>query len=177
VIKRRQWLPQGPDHIPEALNAWYERVEARQQRQRTAIQAPRRADADQMSHQAAALHAPACSSASFKMFAWTQSGDRPQCLPPRSSGLMSDEHFTVDGTLIETWTSRKSFQRKDGGPDGGNFRGRARKNDTHASKTDPDARLYNKSNGPESRLAYLGHLLIENRHGVIADAMAKSADD
>ena len=91
---------------------------------------------------------------------------------------MSDEHFTVDGTLIEAWASQKSFQRKDGGTDGDgrNFRGQERKNDTHASKTDPDARLYRKSNGAESRLAYLGHLLIENRHGLIADAMATLAD-
>ena len=71
----------------------------------------------------------------------------------RAEGLMSDEHFTVEGTLIEAWASQKSFQRKD-----------------HASKTDPDARLYRKSNGAESRLAHLGHLLIENRHGLIADA-------
>jgi hypothetical protein len=91
---------------------------------------------------------------------------------------MSDEHFTVDGTLIEAWASQKSFQRKDGGPedDGRDFRGQERKNDTHASTTDPDARLYRKSNGAESRLAYLGHLLIENRHGLIADAMATIAD-
>ena len=91
---------------------------------------------------------------------------------------MSDEHFTVDGTLIEAWASQKSFQRKDGGTDGdgSHFRGQERKNDTHASKTDPDARLYRKSNGAESRLAYLGHLLIENRHGLIADAMATTAD-
>jgi len=96
----------------------------------------------------------------------------------RAHGLMSDEHFTVDGTLIEAWASQKSFQRKDGGPgdDGRDFRGQQRKNDTHASKTDPDARLYRKSNGAESRLAYLGHLLIENRHGLIADAMATVAD-
>jgi transposase len=97
----------------------------------------------------------------------------------RAQGLMSDEHFTVDGTLIEAWASQKSFQRKDGGGpegDGGNFRGEARTNDTHASKTDPDARLYRKSKGAESRLAYLGHLLIENRHGLIADAMATQAD-
>jgi hypothetical protein len=91
---------------------------------------------------------------------------------------MSDEHFTVDGTLIEAWASQKSFQRKDGDTDGdgSDFRGQPRKNDTHASKTDPDARLYRKSNGAESRLAYLGHLLIENRHGLIADAMATTAD-
>jgi len=96
----------------------------------------------------------------------------------RAAGLMSDEHFTVDGTLIEAWASQKSFQRKDGGSDGDgrDFRGQARKNDTHASKTDPDARLYRRSNGAESRLAYLGHLLIENRHGLIADAMATVAD-
>ena len=96
----------------------------------------------------------------------------------RAQGLMSDEHFTVDGTLIEAWASQKSFQRKDGGTDGdgSDFRGQERKNDTHASKTDPDARLYRKSNGAESRLAYLGHLLIENRHGLIADALATVAD-
>jgi transposase len=96
----------------------------------------------------------------------------------RAESLMSDEHFTVDGTLIEAWASQKSFQRKDGGTDADpqNFRGEQRKNDTHASTTDPDARLYRKSNGAESRLAYLGHLLIENRHGLIADAMATIAD-
>ncbi|MCA1607444.1 MAG: IS5 family transposase [Acidobacteria bacterium] len=96
----------------------------------------------------------------------------------RATDLMSDEHFTVDGTLIEAWASQKSVQRKDGGTDGDgrNFRGQERKNDTHASKTDPDARLYRKSNNAESRLAYLGHLLIENRHGLIADAMATQAD-
>ena len=68
----------------------------------------------------------------------------------RAQGLMSDEHFTVDGTLIEAWASQKSFQRKDGGPDGDgrNFHGETRKNDTHASKTDPDARLYRKSAPP-----------------------------
>jgi len=96
----------------------------------------------------------------------------------RAHSLMSDEHFTVDGTLIEAWASQKSVQRKDGGDvgDGRDFRGQERKNDTHASTTDPDARLYRKSNSAESRLAYLGHLLIENRHGLIADAMATVAD-
>lgn len=96
----------------------------------------------------------------------------------RAKDLMSDEHFTVDGTLIEAWASQKSFQRKDGGTDGDgrDFRGEQRKNDTHASTTDPDARLYRRSNQAESRLAYLGHLLIENRHGLIADAMATIAD-
>jgi len=96
----------------------------------------------------------------------------------RAAGLMSDEHFTVDGTLLEAWASQKSFQRKDGDPngDGRNFRGEERKNDTHASKTDPDARLYRKSNNAEARLAYLGHLLMENRHGLIVDAQATVAD-
>lgn len=96
----------------------------------------------------------------------------------RAKDVMSDEHFTVDGTLIEAWASQKSFQRKDGDTDGDgrNFRGQERKNDTHASKTDPDARLYRRANNAESRLAYLGHLLIENRHGLIADAMATQAD-
>jgi transposase len=96
----------------------------------------------------------------------------------RAQGLMSDEHFTVDGTLIEAWASHKSFQRKDGDTDGdgSHFRGQERKNDTHASTTDPDARLYRKSSRAEARLAYLGHLLIENRHGLIADAMATQAD-
>jgi transposase len=96
----------------------------------------------------------------------------------RAEGLMSDEHFTVDGTLIEAWASQKSFQRKDGGAegDGRDFRGQERTTDTHASKTDPDARLYRKSKSAESRVAYLGHLLIENRHGLIADAMATVAD-
>ena len=76
---------------------------------------------------------------------------------------MSDEHFTVDGTLIEAWASQKSFQRKDGdGPEGGgaDFHGQTRTNATPASTTVPDARLYKKSRGAEARLAYLGHLLI-----------------
>lgn len=96
----------------------------------------------------------------------------------RAKDLMSDEHFTVDGTLIEAWASQKSFQRKDGGTDGDgrNFHGEGRKNETHASKTDPDARLYRRSHHGDARLAYLGHLLIENRHGLIADAMATHAD-
>jgi len=96
----------------------------------------------------------------------------------RATDLMSDEHFTVDGTLLEAWASQKSFQRKDGDTDGdgSNFRGQARKNETHASTTDPDARLYRKSNNAEARLAYLGHLLMENRHGLIVDAQATIAD-
>jgi transposase len=96
----------------------------------------------------------------------------------RAADLMSDEHFTVDGTLLEAWASQASFQRKDGPTDGDgrDFRGEDRKNDTHASKTDPDARLYRKSNNAEARLAYLGHLLMENRHGLIVDAQATVAD-
>src|SRR6266851_4085378 len=90
-----------------------------------------------------------------------KSADRPELfrrVVERAQGLMSDEHFTVDGTLIEAWASQKSFQRKDGGThgDGSNFRGQERKNDTHASITDPDAWLYHKSSRAESRLAYLG---------------------
>jgi hypothetical protein len=69
----------------------------------------------------------------------------------------------------------EGFSAQDGKTDGDgkNFRGQTRANDTHASTTDPDAKLYRKSNGAESRLAYLGHLLIENRHGLIVDAMAR----
>jgi transposase len=96
----------------------------------------------------------------------------------RAQGLMSDEHFTVDGTLIEAWASQKSFQPKDGPPagDGRDFRGQQRRNDTHASTTDPDAKLYRRTHQGEARLSYLGHLLIENRHGLIVDAMATLAD-
>lgn len=96
----------------------------------------------------------------------------------RADSYMSDEHFTVDGTLIEAWASQKSFQQKDGRPDGDgrNFHGESRTNATHASKTDPDAKLYRKGHGHEARLAYLGHLVIENRHGLIVDAMASTAD-
>jgi len=96
----------------------------------------------------------------------------------RAAGLMSDEHFTVDGTLIEAWASQKSFQRKDDDTDGDgrNFHGQSRKNDTHASTTDPEARLYRKGNAMEARLTYVGHLLIDNRQGLIVDAMATQAD-
>ena len=97
----------------------------------------------------------------------------------RAQPYMSDEHFTVDGTLIEAWASQKSFQPKDGPPaDGGNanFHGQRRSNVTHASTTDPDAKLYRKTSNGEARLSYLGHLLIENRHGLIVDAMATTAD-
>ena len=96
----------------------------------------------------------------------------------RAAAYMSDEHFTVDGTLIEAWASQKSFQRTDGPPSGDarNFHGESRTNDTHASTTDPDAKLYRRSHSAEARLAYLGHLVIDNRHGLIVDAMATTAD-
>jgi Transposase DDE domain len=93
---------------------------------------------------------------------------------------LSQEHFTVDGTMIEAWASQKSFQRKDGrdddGPGPASFHGDKRTNETHASKTDPDARLYKKSRGSEAKLSYLGHVLVENRHGLIVDAMLTQAD-
>lgn len=100
-----------------------------------------------------------------------------QLVVAQATPWMSDEHFTVDGTLIEAWASHKSFQRKDDDTDGDgrDFRGQARKNDTHASKTDPDARLYRKSDGVEARLAYLGHVLMENRHGLVVQAVATRA--
>ena len=93
--------------------------------------------------------------------------------------FMSDEHFTVDGTLIQAWASQKSFCSKDGsdkGDDSTNFHGQKRSNKTHASTSDPDARLYKKSYGKESKLSYLGHALVENRNGLIAAAMVTHAD-
>ncbi len=97
---------------------------------------------------------------------------------PQVKNLLSDEHFSVDGTLIQAWASMKSFRRKDGmdeppapGRNGErNFRGEKRSNETHASTTDPDARLARKSNGQEAKLAYTGHLLMENRNGLVVDA-------
>ena len=98
----------------------------------------------------------------------------------QAAGLLSDEHFTVDGTLIEAWAGQKSFQRKDkndGDPDAGkNFHGEQRRNDTHRSKTDAEARLYKKSHGQEARLSYLGHTVVENRNGLVVAAMATQAD-
>jgi transposase len=96
----------------------------------------------------------------------------------REQSLLSEEHFTVDGTLIEAWAGQKSFQRKDTPPepptDGGsnptvNFHGEKRSNQTHQSTTDPEAMLYRKSGGSESKLSYLGHVLMENRHGLVVD--------
>jgi transposase len=93
---------------------------------------------------------------------------------PRVKRLLSSEHFSVDGTLLEAWASMKSFRPKDGsgeppaeGRNGErNFRREKRSNDTHASTTDPDAKLYRKGDGQESRLCYMGHVLMENRHGL-----------
>ena len=98
-------------------------------------------------------------------------------------GLLSSEHFSVDGTLLEAWASPKSFRPKDGSGDpsgpGRNgerdFRGERRKNDTHASTTDPDARLFRKGPGKEARLCFMGHALMENRNGLIIDAVTTRA--
>jgi hypothetical protein len=96
----------------------------------------------------------------------------------RANDLLSDEHFSVDGTLIEAWASQKSFQRKDDNqappPDDPgnptvNFHGEKRSNDTHQSTTDPEARLARKGSGHESKLAYCGNVLIENRNGLVVD--------
>ena len=96
-----------------------------------------------------------------------------------AKGLTSDEHFSVDGTLLEAWASAKSYQRKQGKPepppdDPGNptinFRGEQRSNQTHESKSDPEAQLARKSDGKESKLSYSGNLLVENRNGLIVDA-------
>ncbi len=99
--------------------------------------------------------------------------------------LLSDEHFTVDGTLIEAWAGQKSFKRKTAEPppsppdDPGNpsidFRGERRSNATHASTTDPEARLYKKATGQEAKLAYVGHVLMENRHGLVVDTRVTQA--
>ena len=97
----------------------------------------------------------------------------------QATGLMSDEHFTVDGTLIEAWAGQKSFRRKDddeAGGGGADFHGELRRNQTHASRTDPEARLYKKSAGQEAKLSYLGHTLVENRNGLIAAAITTQAD-
>jgi transposase len=91
--------------------------------------------------------------------------------------LLSDEHFSVDGTLIEAWASHKSFKPKDGSGDdeGGDFRGQKRSNDTHASTSDPDAKLYRKARGREAKLSYMGHALMENRHGLAVAGMVTEA--
>src|SRR3972149_1030664 len=103
----------------------------------------------------------------------------------REQGLLSDEHFTVDGTLIEAWAGPKRFKPRSGAPppptdsDSGNpsvnFRGQRRTNDTHASTTDADAKLYKKAKGQEAKLAFLGHVLMENRHGLVVETRLTTA--
>ena len=100
----------------------------------------------------------------------------------RARPFMSDEHFTVDGTLVEAWASHKSFRPKDGtGKPPGlggdvDFRGEKRKNQTHESTTDPDARLWTKSRGSEAKLSYMGHVMMENRNGLsLLSAVARIA--
>jgi transposase len=101
--------------------------------------------------------------------------------------LLSSDHFSVDGSLIEAWASMKSVKPKDGSgeppaQDGGgrnaeaDFHGQKRSNDTHASTTDPDARLYRKGKGKETKLCFIGHTLMENRHGLLVDACLTLAD-
>lgn len=99
--------------------------------------------------------------------------------------LLSDEHFTVDGTLIEAWAGQKSFKPKteavpgpppdDPGNPSVDFRGERRTHATHASTTDPEARLYKKAAGQEAKLCFLGHVLMENRHGLVIDATVTPA--
>ena len=98
-----------------------------------------------------------------------------------AASLLSDEHVTVDGTQLEAWASLKSFRPRTGPEepppdDPGNptvdFRGERRRNDTHESTTDPQARLYRKGPGREAMLAYLGHVLLDNRHGLVGDVQA-----
>jgi transposase len=102
----------------------------------------------------------------------------------RQAGLLSDEHFTVDGTLLDAWAGLKSFRPKDAGPtdppdDPGNptvnFHGESRRNDTHQSTTDPDARLARKGDGREAKLSYAGHVLLDNRHGLVANVCVTAA--
>jgi transposase len=109
---------------------------------------------------------------------------------PQVKGLLSSEHFSVDGTLIEAWASMKSFVPKDGGdPPSGkghgssggrnaerDFHGEKRKNDTHRSASDPDARLFRKGAGKEAKLCHMGHLMTENRNGLIVDARLTEAN-
>jgi transposase len=88
-----------------------------------------------------------------------------------AAGLLSDEHFTVDGTLIEAWASRRSYERRPDPPERGTgARGRKLLRDTHASKTDPEARLFKRAGSAEARPSYLGHVLTENRHGLVVEA-------
>lgn len=117
------------------------------------------------------------------------------CLSPilaqaKVKALLSTDHFSVDGTLIEAWASMKSIKPKDGPKDGSgeppaagggrnaeaDFHGDRRSNKTHASTTDPEARLYKKGKGKEAKLCFMGHGLMENRHGLLVDACLTQAD-
>ena len=94
-------------------------------------------------------------------------------------GLLSLEHFSVDGTLIQAWASHKSMRRKDGADDGRppeDWRGEPRSNETHESKSDPEARLYRKSNAAPALPSYLGHVLTDNRHGLVVNVRASEAN-
>ena len=102
----------------------------------------------------------------------------------RTADLLSDEHFTVDGTLLDAWASLKSFRKTDDAPttppdDPGNptvnFHGEVRRNDTHQSAADPDARLARKGQGKEAKLSYAGHVLLDNRHGLVANVCVTPA--
>ena len=105
---------------------------------------------------------------------------------PRVKRLLSTDHFSVDGTLIEAWASMKSFKPRDGSDepppqDGGrnreaDFHGQKRSNATHASTTDPEARLYRKGPGKEAKLCFIGHALMENRNGLVVDACLTEAN-
>jgi transposase len=105
---------------------------------------------------------------------------------PRVKKLMSSDHFSVDGTLIEAWASMKSFKPRDGSGDASppgsgrnaevDFKGQKRSNETHASTTDPEAKLYRKGTGMEAKLAFLGHALMENRSCLIVNACLTPAD-
>jgi transposase len=104
---------------------------------------------------------------------------------PGVKRLLSSEHFSVDGTLIEAWASLKSFRRKDGKDDGGggpgrnaewNFHGEKRSNETHESTTDPEAKLYRKGDGQPAKLCYLGHALMENRNGLVVGGQVTQAN-
>ena len=98
------------------------------------------------------------------------------------AGLMSDDHFSVDGTLIEAWASMKSFRPKDGDDDDNDsngwsdFKGKKRSNETHESKTDPEAKLMRKGHGKEAKLSFSGHALTENRNGLVKDLQVTEAN-
>jgi transposase len=96
---------------------------------------------------------------------------------PQVKPLLSDDHFSVDGTLIEAWASQKSFKPKDGSGDGdgANWHNQKRSNETHASTTDPESRLYRKAAGREAKLCYMGHVTMENRHGLAVAGMVTTA--